>query len=556
MDLRTRYCPNKVLAGVLSRLQVALKADATATRRSPTIRPLIKDALRHLKTGAMKILLRDPPRTPLIEFALTIDALSIVSALISFVIITDLIDLGYHELWVLSETEDAVWPRVLQWTGYLLPLNSGLSLSSFPPLSIMSEAFDTIICIFDRLSRVPSERARPIVLSGGHNAIHDIVTLWLNSAALLGENKDAEGELRLSSCCRLLSALWPVLGVEEEMRAILVAYIVRAVKGHPRRLFRIISSHVDALAKQLNSKTWTDMGQLLWPMIALALSPELHSGGFPRCMIRSGICILRVAIADYPGLCPTSHDVLCKLCSHDFRALLFALDLGLFATLVDLRATGTCEDFAVKEMTEIISFALVFPRAVQHFHDGLPEGYRLSDTACHPNEQELLKLADERFEMLQKFRANEFWCRRRVLCVNINCTGPRSTGLRVLRACPCGDALYCSRSCQRLHWNSDHKTSCALEMFVDEQTAPLKLRDLNFLQFLSYSYMSRNYTRFVAELNGAPPFVTLDLSASATFEGLQALDFDAQGMQPTAIVRVIYVEENDMRSRVFRFEFP
>ncbi|TRM56590.1 hypothetical protein BD626DRAFT_518901 [Schizophyllum amplum] len=534
----------KELTEVLARLQEIAQAKPQA-ERSRGIRSLIKDALRLLKSDVMEIVLRDPPRTSLVGFTLTNDALCIVSALFAFVVLSNLVNLGYRELWVLPEPEDAVWPRVLQWTGYLLPLNHGLNFSSFTPSSMIPKALDATLCVFDRLGDLPPERARSIVLSGGHNAIHDIVTLWLNGPALIGEIKDSEGEIRLARCCDLLHTVWPVLGKDDEMRAILIVYISRAVKGNTRRLFRTISSHIDALAKQLKSETWTDMDRLLWPATVLAVLPELHGSGFPRCTVRSAITVLRIAINDCTELCQTAHDFLGKLCYHDSRALLIALDHGLFATIVELRATGTCEHTAMSGMAGYISFALSSPSAVRRFHNGLPNDYQNSGRSYHPDDQALLDLANERFTLLEMF--DEVWCYL-VKCANAKCTSSPSAGLR---ACPCGEALYCSRTCQRADWNARHKTSCALE-FVHGEIVPLKPRDVHFLRFLSHAYLRENHARFVTELKG-PPIVTLDLSMRPRCDELQTFSFNTPDMQGGAIVKALYRERTILRSRMFTF---
>ncbi|TRM56595.1 hypothetical protein BD626DRAFT_518918 [Schizophyllum amplum] len=484
------------LACALARLLSAVLAvDPPLEKRSPEIRRLVKEALRYLTTDTLReILLRDPPlRTPLIDFTMTNDALAILFALHAFAGLTNLIYLGYLDLWALPEPQDAVWPHVFQWIGYLLPLNHSLRLSSFPPLSIMPQILDAMLSIFDSLLTLPVERARSVLLSGGHDAIRDMVAIWLYSPALTGnpDIQDLKGNTRRACCSAVLQNLWAVLGGETESRAILVESIMRAVKGRSRRLLRNFSAHIDALTKHLCAETWPYMDQLLCVLIPLTAVPEVHRGGFPRCTVRSAMTVLRIALADYPGLCRPAHDLLCSPCCFDPHALLVALDHGLFATLVEVRAKRACQDSALLgRMSLLISCAFISPRAVQRFQDALPEGFRLTERSYHPDEQALLDLADERFALLQEF--NKLWCRI-ARCANRSCPSScPDAGL--LRACPCGLALYCSRACQRSHWNSGHRTMCALKS-VHPEVAPLKPRDVQFLRFLSASYLTANYAR-------------------------------------------------------------
>ncbi|TRM56594.1 hypothetical protein BD626DRAFT_518911 [Schizophyllum amplum] len=519
------HCPSaKELAFVLAHLHSVVETDSEdhLGKRSPDTKCIVKQALQHLRAGALEILFREPPRTPLIDFAFTTDGLAISPALYSFVLISNLVRLGYRKLWVLHEPEDAVWPRVFKWIGYLLPFDHGRRLSSFPPLFI-TQVLEAMLCVFEGLRTLPSERARSVVLSGGHDAIHDIVALWLNGPALIGDLRDANGDTRRRErCFNLLHTLWRVIGTDTEMRAILVVYIMRAVKGHPHRLFRILSSHIDTLGKRLSVETWTDMNQLLRSLIPLATTPELRRGGFPRCIVLSTIAVMRTALADCPGLCVTVHDFLCTLC-FDPRSLLVAVDHGLFTMLVELRAKGACEQSTMKGgMSSLISCALITPRAVKRFHNALPEGFRLSERSYHPDEQALLNLADERFALLQEF--DQSWGNV-ACCASVDCTAS-ITDVGLLRACPCGEALYCSRTCQRTNWYMGHQKMCALKS-AHPEIEPLKPRDVEFLRFLQLaeSYLTENYTRFVTELN-APPIVTLDLSLKAKCVQLQALTHD------------------------------
>ncbi|KAI5891844.1 uncharacterized protein SCHCODRAFT_02749748 [Schizophyllum commune H4-8] len=65
---------------------------------------------------------------------------------------------------------------------------------------------------------------------------------------------------------------------------------------------------------------------------------------------------------------------------------------------------------------------------------------------------------------------------------------------RLVRACPCGDAFYCSRSCQRADWDARHRGECLAEEGVWGLGGALSLSDALFVCAVARHYIATNRT--------------------------------------------------------------
>ncbi|KAL1688833.1 hypothetical protein GGG16DRAFT_115655 [Schizophyllum commune] len=65
---------------------------------------------------------------------------------------------------------------------------------------------------------------------------------------------------------------------------------------------------------------------------------------------------------------------------------------------------------------------------------------------------------------------------------------------RFVRACPCGDAFYCSRSCQRADWDARHRGECLAEEGVWGLAGALSLSDALFVCAVVRNYVAANRT--------------------------------------------------------------
>ncbi|KAL1712574.1 hypothetical protein EV715DRAFT_277917 [Schizophyllum commune] len=65
---------------------------------------------------------------------------------------------------------------------------------------------------------------------------------------------------------------------------------------------------------------------------------------------------------------------------------------------------------------------------------------------------------------------------------------------RLVRACPCGDAFYCSRRCQRVDWEARHRGECLAEEGVWGLGGALSLSDALFVCAVVRNYVAANLT--------------------------------------------------------------
>ncbi|KAL1701448.1 hypothetical protein EV121DRAFT_282626 [Schizophyllum commune] len=64
---------------------------------------------------------------------------------------------------------------------------------------------------------------------------------------------------------------------------------------------------------------------------------------------------------------------------------------------------------------------------------------------------------------------------------HISCSNERGPHNRAVNICPCGDVVYCSGSCQRMHWELVHRTQCCRDNGPWGLHGAFSLNDVTFL---------------------------------------------------------------------------
>ncbi|KAI5891895.1 uncharacterized protein SCHCODRAFT_01095313 [Schizophyllum commune H4-8] len=381
-------------------------------------RGLVRDAIRLIDTGSLQLILSDPPDMPLPDFVMTPDAIDIVTSFTSISYGAHLIDLGCSAVWDAIEPLD-VWPRVFRWFAYLLPLNHGLSFTSVPSLryhAYWPKAMECMLKTIRRVLEMPPERARPILLSGGHDVISDIMTVWLRWPEVIGEVKDEEAAALRSRCIDSMQALWLALrvGPDDETLTLFCTYMLRAVHGKPRKLFRVIDARLRDITARLadanDVQACDDAASIMVVSCLFLMYPDLQLRKFPRGIIRSATHILRMAVRAHTKLRLITAELIHRLWALRGRALLLSLDTGIFTTIAEMDAVDAGVEDSLRKLRDLISYSLSYPEAVRRFHDGLPEaawwqGYL-------PEEQTLLELAANRHPELAPLRPRDAYFMR------------------------------------------------------------------------------------------------------------------------------------------------
>ncbi|KAL1703058.1 hypothetical protein EV121DRAFT_164953, partial [Schizophyllum commune] len=401
----TRLC--LALEGLIG-VQTSHPCERPPSRRA---RSLIGDALRLINSGSLQLVLGDPPDMPLPDFVMTQDAIDIVTSFTSISYSAHLVDLGCSAVWDLVEPLD-VWPKVFRWFAYLLPLNHGLSFTSVPSLRYRAYWPKAMECMLKTLRRVlemPPERARPVLLSGGHDVISDIMTVWLRWPEMIGDVKDGDAAALRSYCIGSVHALWLALrvGPDDETLALFCMYMLRAVHGTPRMLFRVVDARLCDVAGRLadadDDRACDDAASIMVVVCLFLMYPDLQPRRFPRGIIRSATRILRVAVRAHIRLRLITGQLIQRLWALDGCALSLSLDAGIFTTIAEIHAADVDAEGELSKLRDLISYSLSYPEAVRRFYDGLPEAAWWQ--AYLPEDQTLLDLAANRYRILKAVEA-------------------------------------------------------------------------------------------------------------------------------------------------------
>ncbi|KAL1726827.1 hypothetical protein EV714DRAFT_218559 [Schizophyllum commune] len=539
-------------------LEGLIGVQTSQSRKRPlsrNARSLIGDALRLINSGSLQLILGDPPDMPLPDFVMTQDAIDIVTSFTSISYSAHLVDLGCSAVWDVVEPLD-VWPKVFRWFAYLLPLSHGLSFTSVPSLRYQAYWPKAMECMLKTLRTVlemPPERARPVLLSGGHDVISDIMTVWLRWPEMIGDVKDKDAAALRSRCIDSVQALWLALrvGPDDETLALFCMYMLRAVHGKPRRLFRVVDARLCDVAGRLadanDDRACDDAASIMVVVCLFLMYPDLQPRRFPRGIIRSATRILRMAVRAHVKLRLITAQLIQRLWALDGRALYLALDAGIFTTIAEIHAADVDAEEELSKLRDLISHSLSYPEAVRRFYDGLPEAAWWQ--AYLPEDQTLLDLAANRYRILKA--VDDSWPDT-LRCFNLDCTTPSDVHLR---ACPCGNVLYCSSTCQRAHWKA-HKHRCDLRGGWHPELAPLRPRDTYFMKLIAFDYVRQYWEDISAEIGAEgltkTPILTVDHAFEARRLDLQI--HDVRALPGLALyVKGLYREGEKSRSRAHAF---
>lgn len=519
------------LTVTLVRLQDDLDSLKPVSVLNSTKHHTTKEVLSLLKKRPLKILLDGPPDDPLLQFVHKAACKGIVSAFFSFGIIAELVLKGLTKLWVFDAPE-IVWASVFRWIEYLQPT--------------MLNAVDAMASVLEQFACLPADTSRSIILSGGYDAVRDIVTIWLHWPRLLGSLQVRNNVARMLRCTALLQALWRVLNDHEDTQAVLVAELLRASRGDGQRLFRTLASHINLIVAREDEITgWLNLERLVWTVAALTSFPELRERGFPRKMVRAAMSAMHLALVQFQEAFVSAQELIAQMSRYDREALLIALQHGLFPMLVRHHRIHPNSDTNL--IHSLICCALVLPAAVRRLYRSLKDVDQ--DTMYHRDDQALCHVAQQRHALLQ--RADDDW-KMIATCSNAICTTSASTALH---ACVCGEALYCSRVCQRMHWKvGQHRTECLLSPQVnDGQAAPLRARDLHFLVVIARAWLEENFVRLSEEYAGSF-LVKLDLSSVVLNHEVCAMPSTSTESTRVVTVQAMYQESGSARSRRIMFD--
>ncbi|KAI5828277.1 hypothetical protein K523DRAFT_388605 [Schizophyllum commune Tattone D] len=375
-----------------------------AKTASKEFRASIKEAIRLIKAGGLQRLLDAPPDKPLADFLGSLGCNEVCTQLYTLAMLADIVRRGHPALWVLPDPMD-LYPRVFRWIAYLLPLKRGFSMEyRSVNRDIMLELLDGSIGIFQHVLSLPLDRARSTLLSEGHDAISDIVTIWLHWPEILAATKTKKDEERRSCCIQLPQSLWKALGQTDDDNALIATFFLRSVSHKPTRLFKFIERQLHEANLRLardDDTAWADATSFVIISTLLLLYRDLGMRLVPGGMVYSMTIFTRLAAAKRPHLSEICLKLLNILCANESRALSTALTCGIFSLLAQLHAAHLCHEDSLTELRGLISGALSFPKSVELFSAHAAMSDLVRQSWVLPEENELRELAERRKALLQ-----------------------------------------------------------------------------------------------------------------------------------------------------------
>ncbi|KAL1672346.1 hypothetical protein EV122DRAFT_294932 [Schizophyllum commune] len=299
-----------------------------------------------------------------------------------------------------------------------------------------------------------------------------LVAFWLDWARLRDIDRtmsDADESETILRSLLLLATHYTSARIDGAARDKVTLEILRATHDRPRRFFRRYGVHLQLmLADSRLRDDGASMGTVLRGLLQLSHAPALAVTHMPTKLI-----LELIACARYyhrPGTTSQtwalSLALLADSCTSSPRCMIFAVQHNILMCAVnaqaapqgtDLQHDGTRLLDAMSGVAQTRS-----PRAILAFHraEDLARSAGVNyDMACKDQRlKTILRLFRYEYGVLQELGAVRELATR---CCNVECASAERDPSVALRACACGEALYCSRTCQRAHWTTgEHREHC------------------------------------------------------------------------------------------------
>ncbi|KAI5886215.1 uncharacterized protein SCHCODRAFT_02519333 [Schizophyllum commune H4-8] len=366
------------------------------------------------------------------------------------------------QLWTL---DDSIWTYVFLWIEYFLPINHPYEEKAIATLldkdyNVLSSILALISTAFS-LFRSPRPPIRNIMLEREYFAPRTFIKIWLNGPLLMNGAEIDRGMMMFYGLDFMHEYI--VRHDDSAVRALLIEEILKITKSRPGRVFgkSWLAWHhrcLDLFHPLSDERHWDKQLEL---GSALADVPALGASDCPREMIRCLISNIKWAISDERlKTAVGNYKLMHKLfvLSKDDRLIRTAIRYDLLSLPSNLRAASQEHAVDTNAVLDIMGGSLVSPRALREFHRSYS---RIQGLVPRPQlgrkEMDLVALCAKRLSLVNRRK----WALQQKCCRN-RCSNRLSTyNTAKLRACLCGEALYCSSGCQRAHWvEGKHRQVC------------------------------------------------------------------------------------------------
>ncbi|KAI5885236.1 uncharacterized protein SCHCODRAFT_02644193 [Schizophyllum commune H4-8] len=357
----------------------------------------------------------------------------------------------------------------LVWIEYLLPLRYGPWLQNTSRDVRDWVLFDlTRACMAflqEFLLNTRSDVLLQVLHSEDERATAVLIAFWLDWARLRDIDRtmsDADESETIIRGLLLLATHYTSARIDGAARDKVTFEILRATHDRPRSFFRRYGVHLQLmLADSRLRDDRVSMGTVLRGLLQLSHAPALAVTHMPTKLI-----LELIACARYyhrPGTTSQtwalSLALLADGCTSSHRCMIFALQHNMLMCAVDAQAAPKGTDLqhdATRLLDAMSSVAQTrSPRAILAFHraEDLARSAGVNyDIACKDQRlKAILRLFGYEYGVLQELGSVRELVTR---CCNVECPSAAIDPPVALRACACGEALYCSRTCQRAHWTT------------------------------------------------------------------------------------------------------
>ncbi|KAL1731626.1 hypothetical protein EV714DRAFT_208231 [Schizophyllum commune] len=364
----------------------------------------------------------------------------------------------------------------LVWIEYLLPLQSTPWLREASRDVHDWVLFDlTRACMAflqEFLVHTSSEVRLQVLHSKDERATAVLVTFWLYWARLRDVDRTMSSAVDSEAIflnLLLLARHYTSARIDTAARGKVIFEILHATRNRPRRFFRRYGKYLQLMMADPRMRDdQVSMGTVLRGLLQLSHAPALAVTHMPTKLILALITCARYY--HRPGTTSQtwalSLALLADGCTSSHRCMIFALQHNILMCAVDAQAAPKGTDLqhdATRLLDAMFSVAQArSPRAILAFHRA--EDFARSagvnyDIACKDQRlKTILRLFTYEYGVLQELGAVRELATR---CCNVECASAERDAPVALRACACGETLYCSRTCQGAHWTTgEHREHC------------------------------------------------------------------------------------------------
>uniref|UniRef100_D8Q103 MYND-type domain-containing protein n=1 Tax=Schizophyllum commune (strain H4-8 / FGSC 9210) TaxID=578458 RepID=D8Q103_SCHCM len=363
----------------------------------------------------------------------------------------------------LSSFDTDFFLAIFEWIDYLLPIGREREVrrldaaGRLPEDYILGYVETALYALLEIFQFLPHKRLREIFLAPDQRLTAVLARAWL----------------KWPSLCRLVPTLPPrvieacVLGfpllhkrlkdrdLQEKARDV----ILPGVAYSPRRFYRRFARHIRATMVPQEPDGESFVQNHLSSIISFTHAPGFER--IPRELVVALMDCLRHPNHLVPPHWYSVWAVLAPLCIPNPRTARTAVKHGLFECLVRVRLTDPAT-LMLPEMTKALRMTIVSPRVVRGFQTSF--SHLQNNRGVFPpfdafDEEE--DSTENSFTFcFNRWDDAEFTWAKEATCCNAAC--PNEGGdIETLRACICGEALYCSKTCQRAHWvEGNHRREC------------------------------------------------------------------------------------------------